>query len=96
MLPTTCNCSVLPMAEVVANALAYVISMTNPAALSLRGWFMASALSLIFYFRHVSTLSSRPKNAPCPDSGVVFRVMYGAFSTRISTAVRALPRVART
>jgi hydroxyacylglutathione hydrolase len=68
-------------------AAGYVISATNPATLSLRGWFTLSVCASVIYFRHVSTLSSRPKNAPCPDHGALFRVLYGLFNTRVAEVV---------
>ena len=67
-------------------ALSALISATNPAtflgSLSYRGWFGLGLCALLSYCNWISTLSRRPKDAPCPEFGQVLRVLYGLFGTR--------------
>ena len=71
------------MSAMVATAAWTAIAATNPANLSMRGWVVLTLLLSTLYLRHISTLSRRPHNAPCPDHGLVFRLMYGLFSTHV-------------
>ena len=72
-------------------ALSALISATNPAtflgSLSYRGWFGLGLCALLSYCNWISTLSRRPKDAPCPEFGQVLRVLYGLFGTRLAEIV---------
>ena len=72
-----------------------VAAATNPATLSMRGWFTLVTMATIVYLRRVSTLSRRPNDTPCPDHGVILRVLYGFFHTRLAEMVRATPSHSR-
>ena len=48
-------------------------------------------MATIVYLRRVSTLSRRPNDTPCPDHGVILRVLYGFFHTRLAEMVRVIP-----
>ena len=41
----------------------------------------------VLYCRQISTLSRSPMHAPCPQFGLLFRVLYGLFGTRLAEAV---------
>ena len=53
--------------------LSALISATNPVtflgSLSYRGWFGLGLVALVSYCNWISTLSRRPKDAPCPEFG---------------------------
>ena len=72
-------------------ALSALISATNPAtflgSLSYRGWLGLGLCALLSYCNWISTLSRRPKDAPCPEFGRVLRVLYGLFGTRLAEIV---------
>ena len=72
-------------------ALSALISATNPAtflgSLSYRGWLGLGLCALLSYCNWISTLSRRPKDAPCPEFGQVLRVLYGLFGTRLAEIV---------
>ena len=72
-------------------ALSALISATNPAtflgSLSYRGWLGLGLCALLSYCNWISTLSRRPKDAPCPEFGQVLRVLYGLFGTRLAETV---------
>jgi len=61
--------------------------VTFLASLSTRGWIGLVFVSGILYLRQISTLSNSGKDAPCPPFGVVFRVLYGLFGTRLAEMV---------
>ena len=71
--------------------LSALISATNPVtflgSLSYRGWFGLGLVALVSYCNWISTLSRRPKDAPCPEFGRVLRVLYGLFGTRVAEIV---------
>ena len=71
--------------------LSALISATNPVtflgSLSYRGWFGLGLVALVSYCNWISTLSRRPKDAPCPEFGRVLRVLYGLFGTRVAEFV---------
>ncbi len=67
------------------------LAATNPVSfvlnLSISGRiFLAVGLGLAYCGR-ISVLARRSKDTPCPDFGVLFRVMYGLFGTRLAEAV---------
>lgn len=43
--------------------------------------------STLLYAYTQSTLARRPRNAPCPDFGAIFRAVYGLFGMRIAEVV---------
>lgn len=53
----------------------------NPSEFSVRRWMLIGTVASILYLWHISTLSRRPRNSPCPDHGIVLRILYGLFST---------------
>ena len=78
-------------------ALSALISATNPAtflgSLSYRGWLGLGLCALLSYCNWISTLSRRPKDAPCPEFG---RVLYGLFGTRLAEIVLGYFRFSHT
>ena len=61
----------------------------NPVDFSVRRWLVIGSVTWVFYLWHISTLSRRPRNSPCPDHGIVLRVLYGLFSTWVAEQILA-------
>eukprot|EP00310_Coccolithus_braarudii_P025170 CAMPEP_0183336998 /NCGR_PEP_ID=MMETSP0164_2-20130417/4816_1 /TAXON_ID=221442 /ORGANISM="Coccolithus pelagicus ssp braarudi, Strain PLY182g" /LENGTH=149 /DNA_ID=CAMNT_0025506635 /DNA_START=66 /DNA_END=511 /DNA_ORIENTATION=- len=62
---------------------------TNPSAMSLRQWSLLLFVGGIVYLRAISTLSKPSKAGTTPQHGLVLRVLYGLFSTRVAEWVLA-------
>jgi len=79
------------MATMVTTFASRIATASNPitllGSLSTRGWFGLVVGLSILYLRQISTLSHSKRDSPCPPFGIVFRVLYGLFGTRLAEVV---------
>lgn len=75
----------------VGAALLDLAAATNPitvlSSLTYRGWAITVVSAAILYLRQASTLARKASDSPCPQYGIIFRVLYGLFGTWVAEAV---------
>ena len=72
------------MSSLAANVLTLSNPITLLAGLSTKGWIGLLLTATVMYLRKASTLARADKDMPCPQFGVVFRVLYGLFGTWVA------------